>query len=613
MTLKNNDSIKFGKEDNVYNFEMNSKTHLGNSNALTENDNTVVYPSIIKDDRISLVNEEFYTKATRNHFDRKVNEKISNINTEASHNLTNQNNTNIASQKLPSINPLQSSQNEMLDSPKFNSSIREDNNNMNDLDMTFKNSKKNLINSKTSEEVGNLNSNQRLNKNTKLYEELYAKIENFSKENENISNHNYELEEKILEKTNECKKLTNSLDQINEEYAKLNAKHNALLIFASDLQKKVDYLEIQVSEKNEELQRYTGMDWGKLLLEKENTVKVLQSDLNLYKQELQKIKANLLSNSQKGGYVNDITKRIDSLLDTYVQENKKLKKVMEEYKLRENECSKKWNELLKENNTNLEKINLLHQQLNGQTQHFNNIISDYDKRLVDTFNKIPRLLEQFDSKKSEAAQYLVEQTNFIMEEKRKLLEDNNLMESKIEMQNFENEKLRQEIKHLSSYMEPQGCFNNNMYNSFNSGNFNSNNINYKQMRVKIEELEDLLTEYKNTSSPNKIIELEETIISLNNRLTEKDKQIEQLNNKLKEFLKRTNMVFDEKQAITSLSQAMREKDIVIINLRNQIRDMRDIEKVKNNEIDNLSRIVERQTNDNSKSCVIIKMPYYNLI
>ena len=125
-------------------------------------------------------------------------------------------------------------------------------------------------------------------------------------------------------------------------------------------------------------------------------------------------------------------------------------------------------------------------------------------------------------------------------------------------------------------------------------------FNPKLLKIKIEELEDILTQYKNTNSPNIIIELEETIITLNSRLTDKDRQIEQISNKLKEYLKRTGIIFDERQAINSLSQVMREKDIMIINLKNQMRDLRDFEKVKSNEIDNLSRIVDKHAVDNSK-------------
>lgn len=113
------------------------------------------------------------------------------------------------------------------------------------------------------------------------------------------------------------------------------------------------------------------------------------------------------------------------------------------------------------------------------------------------------------------------------------------------------------------------------------------------MKSKIEELEDLLSQYKNNCSPNKIIELEEALNAQYEKLSEKDKLIENLQIKLKEYLKKNNIVFDEKQVVISLTKALRDKDIMIINLKGQIKEMRDIDKVKALEIDNLSRIAEK--------------------
>ncbi len=113
------------------------------------------------------------------------------------------------------------------------------------------------------------------------------------------------------------------------------------------------------------------------------------------------------------------------------------------------------------------------------------------------------------------------------------------------------------------------------------------------MKNKIEELEDMLSQYKNNCSPNKIVELEEALGAQYEKLSEKDKLIESLQVKLKEYLKKNNVVFDEKQAVVSLTKALREKDIMIINLKAQVKEMRDIDKVKALEIDNLSRIAEK--------------------
>jgi hypothetical protein len=51
--------------------------------------------------------------------------------------------------------------------------------------------------------------------------------------------------------------------------------------------------------------------------------------------------------------------------------------------------------------------------MSDQAEQFNVIIADYDKRVVEILNRVPRFLEEFDYKKSEAAQYLVNQMNLI--------------------------------------------------------------------------------------------------------------------------------------------------------------------------------------------------------
>ncbi len=177
-----------------------------------------------------------------------------------------------------------------------------------------------------------------------------------------------------------------------------------------------------------------------------------------------------------------------------------------------------------------------------------------------------------------------------MEEKRKLIEENNTLVNQVNEMSFEIEKLKQDYKTLSS------CFEiNSPYNSFNSSqNPNMNNVNVKQLKQKIEELEDLLTQQKNTNSPHKTVELEENILSMNNKLQEKEKINEQLVQKLKDYLKKTKGLFDEKTAVHSLTMALREKDIIILNLKNSLKDCKDIDKVRSYELDNLSRIIDRQ-------------------
>lgn len=384
IKLNNLDKLKFGKDQTQYTFETNKILQNSEDN-LTEVDNTLVLQSIIKDDKISLVNEEFYTKATRNHLENKNFIKIDN---ESNNSKTRNSN----SLKLPNLQNMTNASLKFekykiphTDSPKFIHDSLEVNQKTSpkNLDVTFKQSQQNQ---------------DEMNRSKHSDSYLNSMLEKMKTDNENLIKKNLELEEKFLEKSNEIKRISNDMDQINEEYCKLNAKHNALMIYASDIQKKLDILELEIGEKRVELNRIKNSDLGKVLSEKENFIKILQNELKYYKEEFNYKIKNASSPSElkspeynKNNNNKSTITRLENLIDSYIQENKKYKRILEEHKSRENDCNKKWNELLKENKENIEQINLLKLQLDKQCGQLNSIIADYDIRVVDTMYKIPKV------------------------------------------------------------------------------------------------------------------------------------------------------------------------------------------------------------------------------
>jgi hypothetical protein len=80
-----------------------------------------------------------------------------------------------------------------------------------DLNLTFKQNNPNTQIDNNGEEM-----------KIKLYEELHLKIEKLTKINENLSSKNSDLEERILNLTNENKKQANNFELINEEFNKVN-------------------------------------------------------------------------------------------------------------------------------------------------------------------------------------------------------------------------------------------------------------------------------------------------------------------------------------------------------------------------------------------------------
>ncbi len=78
------------------------------------------------------------------------------------------------------------------------------------MNLTFKQNNPNTQGDNNGEEV-----------KIKLYEELHLKIEKLTKINENLSSKNTDLEERILNLTNEYKKQANNFELINEEFNKV--------------------------------------------------------------------------------------------------------------------------------------------------------------------------------------------------------------------------------------------------------------------------------------------------------------------------------------------------------------------------------------------------------
>ena len=66
---------------------------------------------------------------------------------------------------------------------------------------------------------------------------------------------------------------------------------------------------------------------------------------------------------------------------------------MDVYKAIENQFNKKWSDLLNENNSNKEKINLISKEISDQKEQFNNLLAENDDKLIDSLNKIPLVIK----------------------------------------------------------------------------------------------------------------------------------------------------------------------------------------------------------------------------
>ena len=501
IRLKTGDKITFGKYDMEFIFEafntngdskteadMNQYMFNGNNiNSMNMNNNNFNSASkdsnrVIFDKKINLVNENEISFARMNHFQ--------NNNTQKNFDKNNNKNYN-----------------------EYNSNdLYTDNNN----------------NIYIENENNNNNNEQILHKKIDELEKRNSEIEI---EKEELTKKNSELTDDLNKKITELKKMTNLFDELNEEYSKLNAKHNTLMVYASDIQKKLDLSNIELSQLKNKC--HANEETDKIINEKENVIAILQNEINYYKK--------LCGKNNNFNYntipQNDVGQKLDSLIDKYINENKKLKQQNDAYKKKLKNIQKK--EFM---NKNID-FGQFEIQINYQIDNFNSIIKDYNDRLNESLNKISELFE--DAKKEEAAKYLIEQINNYMQENQRLIS--------------ENAKLNTQLAEYQAQL--------NSFSKINLNKFmNNNNIN----NILEENSDDNDNGDEIDELRNKVDELENVISKINNNNIND-------NNNLNNFSNNNGNVRD---AFVNALSELKKKDQIILDLQNKIKE--NINNIDNN-------------------------------
>ena len=513
MRLKTGDKITFGKYDIEYTFEAFNI----NGESKTEPD----------------MNNQYMING--NSFNN-INNSLNNINNNLNNNLTsNENNKIIYDKKINLVNENEISfarMNHFQNNNNYNTFNENNNTNMNNNN--------------------NIKNDENLNNNTNnLEKSLQNKIEDLEKKNidtenekENLAKKNAELNEDLNKKINELKKMTNLFDELNEEYSKLNSKHNALMVYASDIQKKLDLANIEISQIKKKA--YDNEEIDKIINEKENIISILQNEVNYYKKLCGK-KINLNYNTFPMSDFNNnninINQKLDSLIDKYITENKKLKNQNELYAKKIKQYQKK--DFENKLNKNID-FSQFETQINYQIDNFNSIIKEYNERLSESLNKISELFE--DSKKEEAAKYLVEQINNYMQENQRLISEN----AKLNTQIIEYQEQLNSYNNINLNMNK---INNIKISEDNEDNVSDNEI--ENLKNKIDELENVITKFKGGNNNNlneyginngdnriENINIREAFVNMLNELKEKDKVINELQNKLKDNIMNENNNYD---------------------------------------------------------------------
>ena len=353
-------------------------------------------------------------------------------------------------------------------------------------------------------------------------EELEKKNSDIENEKEDLAKKNMELTDDLNKKITELKKMTNLFDELNEEYSKLNAKHNALMVYASDIQKKLDLNNIELSQLKNKC--HSNEETDKIINEKEKVISILQNEINYYKKLCGK--NNIFPNDINNN--NNLNQKLDSLIDKYINENKRLKKQNDTYKKKLKNFQRK--ELL---NKNID-FGQFEIQINYQIDNFNSIIKDYNERLNESLNKISELFEE--SKKEEAAKYLVEQINNYMQENQRLISENAKLNTQLA-------EYQAQLNSLSN-INMNKLINNN--NNFEENLDDNDSDEIEELKNKVDELEDVISKLNgnnnsssninnnNLNNNNNNISVREAFVNALNELKEKDKIINELQNKLKD-------------------------------------------------------------------------------
>ena len=573
IKLNSGDVLNFGQSDIKYTYlNYKQKNEFG---LINDNNNNLGFK--IKDNKISLVNETEYENASMNHFNGmnlNPNNKLNSINYNNLNNLNLNNidnndddkvNININKNGINDMNNNEEDNIENVDEELVNSQDNYNNNNyrinpnQNQMTQIIEESNPDMqsntlllsSNNYMNQKIQKNNINQIQGQNPSLYQEIYNK--------------NNLLEIELKSKNNEIKNLTGLYNQLQDKYNKLNAKHNALMIYASDIQKKNDVLELEIQEKsiknsenniiNDDNEKNDpNINMNRILIEKEAMINHLQEENQLYKTNLEKIKQRLIGEGDRNNLEHqNISNLIEKLNNEYLSEAVKYKQIINKYLQYETTCSKKWNELILANDTLKEKVRSLSNNWNEDIKKYNNILRNNDVRLQSALEKISdKIGGNFDIKKEEAAKFLVEQTRILLGEKEHLIKENSILNKRNSELEVENNKLKEEITQME---------------------LDRKNGDNKALLSKIEELKDAIKKKDIMYDPEKIINYQNIILELDLKNKEKDKLIMNYKNKMDNFLKNNTFLnFDDREVVNSVSRVLNQKDQVIQSLKNKIMD-----------------------------------------
>ena len=273
-------------------------------------------------------------------------------------------------------------------------------------------------------------------------------------------------------------------EQHNEEYEMIHYKHNALMKYASDLQKQNDALKeenqrlseiIMIKEReNTDMNNKLDSDENIIQLkEKEKVIDILRAELFYTQHELQRM-------SQLKGIDSD-----------YVNESVTLRKIVQQYKNIIDNMNMKWNDIVNENERLKTEIKYCRSLIDNINQTANVLVGQHDETIKTFLLKVKSSLNNFNK---DTGGYLLEQVKGVINDKENALKQVISMSIRNKQLEYFNNQLTQNITQLNEQIQQR--------------------VELGNVQNVIKQLQDKITLMQMCYSPEKVAQLEQMIAKL---------------------------------------------------------------------------------------------------
>ncbi|CAD8165571.1 unnamed protein product [Paramecium octaurelia] len=403
------------------------------------------------------------------------------------------------------------------------------------------------------------------NKNIETAQQIISQLE---RENNDLRTQVLQQQSDYDKKSQAFLDLQFKYEKLSSEFSNIQTKYQSIEPFTKDLQTKLELCRKENELRLAEIEEYKITDIGKKIAIQNAEILQLRKILQLKDEEIQGQKkqiTQLLSN------VSGNPQHHIQMLEQNSRELTQLKKQLIEWEGRDNECSRKWTQLLQDNARKEEQIRALKYQIDRLTQNIQSLHQEFDLKNHELNKRILQIIDAHgDQQQKEAATFLVQQIALISEERRVYLADvEELLRSRQEIIT-ELELLKKE-----EYLIPDGT--------------NVTSL-IKALRQRVEELNDILNEYKQRDSYDQLVIQKQLIEELEQKLNLADKKNKQLELQLFQlkntspqyqaetqfefFTKRINeltaLIKDQQKKINQLEGVDQQKELQIQNMKYQL-------------------------------------------